>query len=106
MGTPMLRYGAPPIVVADPSGERWRCCCSAAGPWSLRGGGGIREPHRLCGYLFGVASAFSAFYREACPVLKAETDDVRRPRMALGALTLRVLVEEPVLTRSRVSVQM
>jgi arginyl-tRNA synthetase len=50
------------------------------------------EPHRLCAYLFEVAQAFSAFY-EACPVLKAETDQVRASRMALAAVVLRVMVE-------------
>lgn len=48
------------------------------------------EPHRLCAYLFEVAQAFSAFY-ENCPVLKAE-GPVRDSRLALCALTLRVMV--------------
>ncbi len=48
------------------------------------------EPHRLCGYLFDLAQAFSAFY-EHCPVLKAEPA-VRDARLALCALTLRALV--------------
>ena len=34
------------------------------------------EPHRLCGYLFDLAQAFTAFY-EACPVLRAEDEAVR-----------------------------
>jgi arginyl-tRNA synthetase len=49
------------------------------------------EPHRLCAYLFDVASSFTAFY-EQCPVLKAEQDSVRDSRLALCALTLRVLL--------------
>ncbi len=49
------------------------------------------EPHRLCAYLFEVASLFTAFY-ETCPVLKADEDEVRASRLALCALTLRVLV--------------
>ncbi|HEY7260966.1 MAG TPA: arginine--tRNA ligase [Trebonia sp.] len=48
------------------------------------------EPHRLCGYLFEVASLFTAFY-EKCPVLKAEDDETRQSRLALCAATLRVL---------------
>jgi arginyl-tRNA synthetase len=48
------------------------------------------EPHRLCGYLFEVASLFTAFY-EQCPVLKADDDETRRSRLALCAATLRVL---------------
>ncbi len=48
------------------------------------------EPHRLCTYLFEVASAFTTFY-EACPVLRAESEEVRASRLALSALTARVL---------------
>lgn len=50
------------------------------------------EPHRLCGHLFDLAQDFSAFY-EQCPVLKAEDAGVRASRLALAALTLRVLVQ-------------
>jgi arginyl-tRNA synthetase len=48
------------------------------------------EPHQLCAYLFGVAQGFSVFY-ERCPVLKGEGPS-RDSRLALCALTLRVLV--------------
>src|SRR5580658_8455756 len=51
--------------------------------------GQTAEPHRLCAYLFEVASLFTTFYEE-CPVLKAEPA-VRPRRLALCALTLRVL---------------
>lgn len=50
------------------------------------------EPHRLAIYLFDLAQAFSAFY-ENCPVLSAEDEAVRASRLALCAVTLRVLVE-------------
>jgi arginyl-tRNA synthetase len=49
------------------------------------------EPHRLAGFLFETASAFTAFY-ERCPVLKATDDSVRSSRLAVSALTLRVLI--------------
>ena len=48
------------------------------------------EPHRLCAYLFEVASLFTTFY-EQCPVLKADDDETRRSRLALCAAVLRVL---------------
>ena len=51
---------------------------------------GTAEPHRLCAYLFEVASLFTAFY-EQCPVLKADDDETRQGRLALCATTLRVL---------------
>ncbi|MEU8196861.1 arginine--tRNA ligase [Microbispora amethystogenes] len=51
----------------------------------------LSEPHRLCNYLFDLAQAFTSFY-EGCPVLKAEEESVRQSRLALAALTLRVLL--------------
>jgi arginyl-tRNA synthetase len=48
------------------------------------------EPHRLCGYVFEVASLFTSFY-EQCPVLKADDETTRDSRLALCAATLRVL---------------
>lgn len=49
------------------------------------------EFHRLCTYLYGVATAFTAFY-EHCPVLRAEDEAVRASRLALCHLTARTLV--------------
>jgi arginyl-tRNA synthetase len=47
------------------------------------------EFHRLAVYLYGLATAFTAFY-EQCPVLRAD-GDVRTSRLALCDLTARVL---------------
>jgi arginyl-tRNA synthetase len=49
------------------------------------------EPHRLSVYLFELASAFTTFY-ELCPVLQAPSGAIRDSRLALSALTLRVLL--------------
>ena len=49
-------------------------------------------PHRLCTYLFDLASAFTDFF-ESCPVLRAETDEQRRSRLFLADLTARVLAK-------------
>ena len=49
------------------------------------------EPHKLAAFLFDLASDFTTFY-EQCPVLKATDQAVRQSRLALAALTLRVLV--------------
>ena len=54
--------------------------------------GETAEPHRLCAYLFDVASLFTTFYEE-CPVLKAEPESLRVSRLALCALTLDVLTK-------------
>jgi arginyl-tRNA synthetase len=48
------------------------------------------EPHKLCAYLYELASAFTTFY-EACPVLRAETPAARASRLALCELTARTL---------------
>jgi arginyl-tRNA synthetase len=48
------------------------------------------HPHRLCTYLWELASAFTAFY-ENCPVLKAEDAAVRDSRLLLCDSTARVL---------------
>ena len=59
-------------------------------------GGAVTEaaetlrPHRLCGYLYDLATAFSAFF-EACPVLRAPGDATRDSRLALCGLTARGL---------------
>ncbi len=59
------------------------------------GGGGDGErssPHRLCTYLYELASDFTAFY-EHCPVLKAPDAGTRASRLALSDVTARVLAQ-------------
>nr|MBX2850424.1 hypothetical protein [Phycisphaeraceae bacterium] len=50
------------------------------------------EPHRMCNYLYELASAFHKFF-ESCPVLRSDVaEDVRQGRLALCklvALTLK-----------------
>jgi arginyl-tRNA synthetase len=49
------------------------------------------ELHKIAGYLFGLASDFTAFY-EQCPILKDDIEpDVRGARLHLAALTAEVL---------------
>ncbi|MFI6500091.1 arginine--tRNA ligase [Nonomuraea typhae] len=49
------------------------------------------EPHRLAAYLYATATAFTTFF-EQCPVLKDGVDaETRASRLALCALTLRVM---------------
>ncbi len=48
------------------------------------------SPHKLCNYLFDLASAFTGFY-EHCPVLRAADPETRASRLALCALTAAVL---------------
>jgi arginyl-tRNA synthetase len=48
------------------------------------------SPHRLCTYLYDLASSFSSFY-EQCSVLKAESEQQRNSRLMLCDLTARVM---------------
>jgi len=51
---------------------------------------GRYSPHRLCTYLYDLATTFTSFY-EHCPVLKADDEATRTSRLALCDLTARVL---------------
>jgi arginyl-tRNA synthetase len=59
-------------------------------PTALRGAAESAEPHRLCAYLFDLATAFSSFFA-ACPVLQSEDVAVRTSRLRLSRLAGRVL---------------
>ena len=48
------------------------------------------SPHRLCTYLYDLATTFTSFY-EHCPVLKADDETTRNSRLALCDLTARTL---------------
>ena len=48
------------------------------------------HPHKLCTYLYDLASDFTSFY-EHCPVLKAEDEDIRASRLFLCDTTARVM---------------
>ncbi|MEL6499028.1 MAG: arginine--tRNA ligase [Planctomycetota bacterium] len=61
-------------------------------PGTIRSVAASLEPHRLCGYLYELAGAFSGFF-EACPVLKAEDEATRLSRLRLCDLTSRVLTD-------------
>lgn len=47
-------------------------------------------PHLLCSYLYDLAGLFSSFY-EHCPILTAESDEVKHSRLRLAALTGKTL---------------
>jgi arginyl-tRNA synthetase len=52
----------------------------------------LLAPHRLCTYLFDLATAFTDFY-ENCPILRADTTEQLRSRLLLADLTARVLAK-------------
>jgi arginyl-tRNA synthetase len=57
---------------------------------AVHGTAAALQPHRLCTYLFDLATAFTDFY-ESCPVLRADTPEQLRSRLLLADLTARVL---------------
>jgi arginyl-tRNA synthetase len=57
---------------------------------AVRSVGETLEPHRMCTYLFELAQAYTAFF-EGCPVLRADTPQLRHSRLVLCELTARVL---------------
>ncbi len=82
---------AGPVLVTEPAERALALKLLGFGPTVAQVGDTL-EPHRLCAYLFDLAQAFTAFY-EACPVLKADRDEVRASRLALTAVTLATLVK-------------
>ena len=50
------------------------------------------SPHRLCTYLYELSTRYTSFY-EQCPVLKAQTTEMRDSRLALCDLTARLLAD-------------
>jgi arginyl-tRNA synthetase len=79
------------IVIAAPQ-ERALALAVLAFPTALADVASSLAPHRLCGYLYDLATTFSAFY-ENCPVLKAGSPEERRSRLALSAVTATVLAK-------------
>lgn len=78
-----------PLVIEQPE-EKALALELLKYPSVVRGAADACEPHRLCGYLFDLATAFSSFFT-ACPVLKADSDELRLSRLRLASLTGRVL---------------
>ena len=78
-----------PIAVVEPA-ERSLVLAVAGFDAAVRDTAERCSPHRLCTYLYDLASTFTTFY-EHCPVLKAHDDITRRSRLALCDLTARVL---------------
>lgn len=72
-----------PITVVE-SQERALALRLLQWPRVLGAVGQSLEPHRLCTYLYELASSYHSFY-EHCPVLKAEDPVVRQGRLALCA---------------------
>lgn len=83
-----LRAGSP-IRLGDPAERRLALELLDFGDAVVEAGESLR-PHRLCGYLFDLATAFTGFF-ETCPVLKAPDEATQASRLALCELTARAL---------------
>jgi arginyl-tRNA synthetase len=79
-----------PVVLAEPAERSLALRLLGFGP-AIAETVATAEPHKLAGYVFDLASDFTTFY-EQCPVLKAPNAQLRDSRLALAALTLRVLL--------------
>ena len=79
-----------PVRVAEPAEHDLALALLGFGDVVTQVGDAL-EPHRLCGYLFDLAQAFSVFY-ETCPVLKTDDEATRASRLTLCRTTLDVLV--------------
>ncbi len=77
------------IQIAEPAERRLALELLDFGSAVLEAGQTLR-PHRLGGYLYDLATAFTAFF-ETCPVLKAQDEATRDSRLALCELTARIL---------------
>jgi arginyl-tRNA synthetase len=84
-----LRRDPPPIVLATPH-ERALAMQLARFHDVLALAAADYRPNLITSYLWDLASAYSVFF-EKCPVLKAETTELRQSRLALCDLTAQVI---------------
>ncbi len=59
---------------------------------TVRGAGEQLEPHRICAYLFELATTFSTFY-DRCHILNESDEQVQASWLRLSGLTERVLAD-------------
>ena len=79
----------PAALVLDTPQERALAMRLLAYPTALDATIQTFSPHKLCTYVYELATDFTSFY-EHCPILKAD-EPVRTSRLALADLTARVL---------------
>jgi arginyl-tRNA synthetase len=59
-------------------------------PEALEGAAFDYRPNLLANYLYALTESYNAFFRD-CPVLKAESPELRSSRLGLCELTARVV---------------
>jgi arginyl-tRNA synthetase len=85
----IARTASSSLVLAEPAERKLALELLEFGTAVLEAGETLR-PHRLAGYLYDLATVFTAFF-ETCPVLKAPDERTRDSRLALCEHTARVL---------------
>jgi arginyl-tRNA synthetase len=85
-----IDLATPAAISLDEPAERSLALQLLVFDTAVRSSAETAQPHRLCTYLYELASDYTTFY-EACPVLRADSDEVRASRLALCRLTARVL---------------
>jgi arginyl-tRNA synthetase len=83
--------GPADIILGEPT-ERALAIELIGFPSAARAVADTLQPHRLCTYLYGLATRFTSFY-EQCPVLRASDEATQRSRLLLCELTARVLAK-------------
>ena len=81
---------ASPLAIGEPE-EKQLALALLRYPQSVRAVTESLEPHRLCAYLYDLATAFSAFF-DRCHVIKADPE-IRGSRLRMCDLTRRVLAD-------------
>jgi arginyl-tRNA synthetase len=84
-----LRHRPPAILLCTPQ-ERTLAMQLARLPEVLDQAAADSKPNLITAYLWDLANAYSSFF-ENCPVLRAETPELRQSRLALCDLTARVI---------------
>jgi arginyl-tRNA synthetase len=79
----------PGAIAVEAPQERALALALVQLPGTLERAAETLQPHRICAFLYDVATAFTAFY-ESCPVLKAE-GATRASRLALCEAAARTL---------------
>src|SRR5262245_15280370 len=84
-----FRTNPPPVVISHPA-ERALALQLLRFEEALQSAAAEYLPHHITGYLWDLAKAYSVFF-ENCPVLAADTPEVRDSRLLLVDLTARVI---------------
>ena len=84
-----FRTSPPPVILEQP-GERSLALQLLRFPEAIEAAAADYMPHIITGYLWDLSKCFSGFF-EACPVLKAETTELRNSRLLLVDLVGRTI---------------